>query len=300
MHIVLPGFDLAESIWSQDSDLTLDDVALESDSDSSQTRSSASAYWSAAPATPPITRPLRLHPPLEPASVPAPAPAPAFTPAPAPTPEPTPLLVDTPAPKPESNEPESPAPAYSRDPLEFDPALLASLDPQLRLSPFEAFEDLCWASLSDLPPIPRTRLPRQPSSLSQPQLPAPRTSLTSDSSHSDTSIATMIVPHDPASLLQPPAYPGSKPLPELPPPSPLPSMGQTQLDLSLSPHSHSPVVMAFEPFRPLGTTSFSPVSPDDTVQFFPVRAPSRARSKSVGGTRVRRLTSAIARLRGRE
>ena len=288
MHIVLPGFDLAESIWSQDSDLTLDDVALESDSDSSQTHSSASARWSAAPATPPISRPLGLPPPPEPA--------------PAPTPEPAPLLVDTPAPKPVSDEPESPAPAYSRDPLEFDPALLASLDPQLRLSPFEAFEDLCWACLSDLPPIPRAQLPRRRSpSLPHSQLPAPRRSLTSDSSHSDTSMATMIVPHDPELSLQPPAYPGSKPLPELPtPPPPLPSVGQTQPELGLFPHSPSPVVMTFEPFHPLGSSSFSPVSPNDTVQFFPMRAASRARSKSVGGTRVRRLTSAIARLRGRD
>ncbi|KAH9975544.1 hypothetical protein BGW80DRAFT_1297760 [Lactifluus volemus] len=226
---ILPGFDLAESIWSQDSDLTLDDVALESDSDSSQTRSSASAHWSTALATPPISRPLRLPPPLEPA-----APAPAFTPSPVPTPEPSPLLVDTPAPKPVSKEPESPAPAYSRNPLEFDPALLASLDSQLLLNPFDAFEDLCWACLSDdLPSIPRTQLPRR-----------------------------QILP---------------------------------------SPYSPSPVVMTFESYRPLGSSSFSPVSPNDTaVQFFPVRAATRARSKSVGGTRVRRLASAISRLRGRD
>ncbi|KAI0001077.1 hypothetical protein BJV77DRAFT_259315 [Russula vinacea] len=43
----LSGFDLAESIWSQNSDLTLDDLALSFDSTSSQSRSSMSSHWSA-------------------------------------------------------------------------------------------------------------------------------------------------------------------------------------------------------------------------------------------------------------
>ncbi len=58
-----------------------------------------------------------------------------------------PLSVQIPAQQvaPAPDEPGSPAPAYSRDPTEFDPALLASLDTQLRLNPFEAGAPQCRA-----------------------------------------------------------------------------------------------------------------------------------------------------------
>jgi hypothetical protein len=260
---------------------------LESDSASGQTRSSASTRWSAAPATPSTSRHLELPLPLEPA--------------PAPVTEPLRLRVEASAPKAEPEEPESPAPAYSRDPTEFDPALLATLDPQLRFHPFEAFEDLCRACLDDvLLPVPRTQRSRpRSSSLSQSHLSTSRASATMHSSSlSDTTIPA---PHDPEQHLQLPAYPGSKPLPDIPPPSPLPSVEQTQPQLDLSPRPS--VVMAFETFTPLRDTSFPAETPTDTVHFFPVHAPSRAGSKSVGvgGKRtMRRLTSAIARLRGRD
>jgi hypothetical protein len=43
------------------------------------------------------------------------------------------------------------------------------------------------------------------------------------------------------------------------------------------------------------------VTPVETVQFFPLRPQARPRSKSGSGTKpVQRLTTAIARLRGRE
>jgi hypothetical protein len=290
--IVLPGFELAESIWSQDSDLTLDDLALESDSVSSQTRSTASSTrWSAAPPTPSTSRHLRLTPPLEPVS--APAPEPAIQPAP--TPVPTPLRVETPVQAPASKEPESPAPAYSRDPLEFDPALLASLDPQLRFHPFEAFEDLCWACCADVPhPFARTRRSRLPNaSSSQPPLSTQLVSLTVHSSLSDTSTTTVLPRDNPTPPVPSLAYAETKPLPDIPPPSPLPSVKRTQRERGAPPYL--PVVVTSESFTLLGDASLPP-APNDTVHFFPVRAPSHSRSKSTG----RRLTTAIARLRGRE
>src|SRR6266702_1596613 len=58
----LRGFDLAESIWSQESDLTLDDLALESDSASGRSRSSVSSRWSAAQLTPSTSPHLQLPP----------------------------------------------------------------------------------------------------------------------------------------------------------------------------------------------------------------------------------------------
>jgi hypothetical protein len=271
------GFDLAESIWSQDSDLTLDDIALESDSASDRSRSSASSRWSAAPLTP-STSPHRQHPPTR-----------------APPPEPV-LIPVQPSAAPSATEslpelPDSPAPAYSRDPLEFDPALLAILDEQLLSHPFEAFEDTLWACLADSPPArgPYTFQSLNPS-LAQLHPAATQPSFTAHTSFSESTMATLVTPPPP-----PPAYATSKPLPNLPPPSPRSSAGHTQ-------PPRSPVVMSFESFVTLEDPPY-PTSPSgETVQFFPQRAvPVRARSKSVGGAKpVRRLTGAIARLRGRE
>lgn len=286
MNIVLPGFDLAESIWSQGSDLTLDDLALESDSASSPTRSSASTRWSAEPSTPSISHHSELPPAL--ASAPEVAAAP----------QPAPLRVETSRQTLKSTEPDSPAPAYSRDPLEFDPVLLASLDPQLRLRPFDAFEDLCYASFNGLsPPEVSTQPPRPRSaSLSLHRPSTPSASFTAQSSLSDTSMES-IPALPPPQLL--PTYSVSKPLPAIPPPSPQSSREPTRRERRSPPHP--PVVMTFESFAPLMDASFPTAPPTDAVQFFPMRAPLRTRSKSVGGTRtVRRLTSAIARLRGRE
>jgi hypothetical protein len=280
------GFALAESIWSGDSDLTLDDLALESDSASGRSRSSASSRWSGAPLTPstsPHLRPLSTR---EPAPPPEPAPTPVYSPATLPATEPVPEAPDS---------PDSPAPAYSRDPLEFDPALLASLDPQLRSRPFEAFEDACWACFLDLPPAtgPRTFHTPNPS-LSRLPTSTTRASSIVHTSFSNASMATLVAALPPLPPPPPPAYPTSKPLPNLPPPSPRSSAGHTQRDLP----SHAPVVMSFESFVTLDPP-FPSAPPGETVHFYPLRAPVRPRSKSVGGTK-RRIAGAISRLRGRE
>ena len=271
----LRGFDLTESIWSQDSDLTLDDIALESDSASARSRSSASSRWSAAPLTP-STSPHRQ-----------------ILPTRAPPPEPLSIPVHQSA-APSATEsalelPEEPAPAYSRDPLEFDPALLATLDAQLLSHPFEAFEDSLWACLAESSPEggPYTFHSLNPS-LAQLQSPTTQPSFTAHTSFSESTM-TSIPPPPP-----PPAYPTSKPLPNLPPPSPRSSAGHTQ-------PPRTQVIMSFESFVTLDDPPYPTSPPAETVQFFPLRAPVRARSKSVGGTKpVRRLTGAIARLRGRE
>jgi hypothetical protein len=272
------GFDLAESIWSQDSDLTLDDIALESDSASDRSRSSASSRWSAAPLTPSTSPHQQQFPPTR-----APPPEPVLIPEPSAAPSATESLPEL---------PESPAPAYSRDPLEFDPALLATLDAQLLSHPFEAFEDTLWACLADSPPArgPYTFQSLNPS-LAQLHPAATQASFTAHTSFSESSTATLVTPLSPPP--PPPAYPTSKPLPNLPPPSPRSSAGHSQ-------PPRTPVVMSFESFVTLEDPPY-PTSPGETVQFFPLRAPVRARSKSVGGAKpVRRLTGAIARLRGRE
>ncbi|KAI9441487.1 hypothetical protein H4582DRAFT_2073665 [Lactarius indigo] len=288
----LRGFDLAESIWSQDSDLTLDDLALESDSASGRSRSSASSRWSAAPLTP-STSPHRQLPSTREPAPPPPEPAPMRVQLPAPPP------ATEPEPEPEPVLPDSPAPAYSRDPLEFDPALLASLDPQLLSHPFAAFEDVCWASFPDSPPVPGPNSFRsRNSSLTHLHPLIHQGSLTAHTSYSDLSMATLVPPLPPLPPPPPPAYPTSKPLPNLPPPSPRSSAGHTQQH-DLPPRT--PVVMSFESFVNLDDTPFPTAPPGETVHFFPLRAPVRPRSKSVGGTKtVRRLAGAIARLRGRE
>src|SRR6266702_259504 len=292
----LRGFDLAESIWSQESDLTLDDLALESDSASGRSRSSVSSRWSAAPLTPSTSPHLQLPPTREPAPPPPePASIPVHRPATPPATEPVPEL------------PDSPAPAYSRDPLEFDPALLASLDPQLRSHPFEAFEDACWACFPDSlpapapPPGPHSFRSRN-SSLTHLHPSTARASLTAHTSFSDSSMATLVpplppLPPPPAPPPAYPAYPTSKPLPNLPPPSPRSSAGHTRHDL---PH-RPPVVMSFDSFVTLEDTPYPTAPQGETVHFYPLRAPVRPRSKSVGGTKTaKRLAGAIARLRGRE
>ncbi|KAF8504590.1 hypothetical protein F5888DRAFT_766245 [Russula emetica] len=200
----LSGFDLAESIWSQDSDLTLDDLALSFDSTSS--RSSMSSHWSAPPLTPPTSRHLDLHPQLEPVALPT----------------------ETPVQESEPEEPDSPAPAYSRDPLEFDPAILASLDSQLRLRPLEAFEDMCWACFSDAAPVQVAHSSQSQTvvTLSLNNSSMSCISFTADSAFSDTSTTTMLAPYHPPSpppspSQPPPAYLASKPLPSIPPSSPI-------------------------------------------------------------------------------
>ena len=284
----LRGFALAESIWSQDSDLTLDDLALESDSASGASRSSTSSRWSAAPLTPSTSPHLQLPPTRVPALPPVPAPLPIRIP----TTPPTEHVPET---------PESPAPAYSRDPLEFDPALLATLDPQLRSHPFEAFEDACWACFPDSPPatIPLTFRSLN-SSLSRLHPSTTRASFTVHTSFSNPSMVTLaapLPPLPPPPPPPPPAYPASKPLPNLPPPSPRSSAGHTRRELS----PHPPVVMSFESFVTLEDPPFPTSPPGETVHFFPLRAPVRPRSKSVGGPKtVRRIAGAISRLRGRE
>ena len=281
--IGLSGFDLAESIWSQDSDLTLDDLALSFDSTSS--RSSMSSHWSAPPLTPPTTRPLNLHPPLEPVRSPAEAPVQESDP----------------------EEPDSPAPAYSRDPLEFDPAILASLDSQLRLRPFEAFEDMCWAAcFSDPAPVevPLSSQQSQTVTLSFNHSSTSCTSFSADSAFSDSSTTTMLppaLPYPPPSpppSQPPPAYPSSKPLPTIPPPSPIQSM---QSMSEHAPHSPSVVVTFKSPIVSIENSPIIPATPIETVQLIPLRPQTRPRSRSVGGPKtVQRLTTAIARLRGRE
>lgn len=277
------GLDLAESIWSQDSDLTLDDLALESDSASGRSRSSTSSRWSAAPLTP-STPHLQLAPTRGSApSPPEPAPVPVHRPATPPTTEPVPEVPE-------------PAPAYTRDPLEFDPALLASFDPQLRSRPFEAFEDACWACFPDSLPDPGPLSFRsRNSSRTQLHPSTARPSFTAHTSFSDLSMTTLVPPLPP--LLPPPpppAYPTSKPLPNLPPPSPRSSAGHGGFP------PRTPVVMSFESFVTLDDP-YPTSPPGETVQFFPLRAPVRPRSKSVGGTKtVRRLMGAMTRLRGRE
>ena len=225
--------------------------------------------------------------------------------------EPTPFAAATTTQEPESEEPDSPAPAYFRDPLEPDPALLASLDSQLRLRPFEAFEDMCWACFSDSAPteIARSLHPRSVSpSLNHPASTS-CSSFTIHTTFSEASMATVHAPilppfsplRPPSPSAPPPAYPSSKPLPSLPPHPPSsfrPPAVHTQLRPNLPPSA--PVVMAFKTEIPSPS-----VTPSDSIQFFPVHAPApthvRPRSKSVGGARtVRRLTSAISRLRKRE
>jgi hypothetical protein len=279
----LRGFDLAESIWSQESDLTLDDLALESDSVSGRSHSSTSSRWSAAPQTPLTSLHRQLPPTQEHAPPSEPIPIPGHSTATATPPDTAGL-------------PESPAPAYSLDPLEFDPVLLASLDPQLLSRPFEAFEDVLWACFPDSPPAHDSYTFRSlNASLSQIPTPTAQASFTAHTSFSEASMAALVSPGYPLPPLlppPPPAYPTSKPLPNLPPPSPRSSAGHLQ-------PSQTPVAMPFESFVLEDPYPTSP--PGETVQFFPLRAPVRARSKSVGGTKpVRRLTGAIARLRGRE
>lgn len=283
----LSGFDLAESIWSQDSDLTLDDLALSFDSTSS--RSSMSSHWSAPPLTPPSTsRHLNLHhPPSEPAALPA--------------------ENQVQESEPEEEEPDSPVPAYSRDPLEFDPAILASLDSQLRLRPFEAFEDMCRASFCDAAPVEVVALssPSQTVTLSLNHQPSMSCmSFTADSAFSDTSTTTMLAPHlsypppspPPSPSQPPPAYPASKPLPTIPPPSPIRTMAER------IPRSSPPVVMTFKsPIVSFENSPIPPATPVEGIQLTPLRPQTRPRSKSAGGQKpVQRLTTAIARLRGRE
>jgi hypothetical protein len=274
VNIGLSGFDLAESIWSQDSDLTLDDLALSFDSASS--RSSMSSHWSAPPLTPPTFRHFDLRPPLDPAPSPAEAPV-----------------------QDEPEEPDSPAPAYSRDPLEFDPAILASLDSQLRLRPFEAFEDMCWAScFSDPAPVQVAHSSQsQTVTLSLNHSSTSCLSFSADSAFSDTSTTTMLPypPPSPPPSQPPPAYPTSKPLPTIPPPSPMQSMAEHD------PHSPSVVVTFKSPIVSLENSPILPATPVEAVQLIPLRPQIRPRSKSVGGPKtVQRLTTAIARLRGRE
>jgi hypothetical protein len=273
--IGLSGFDLAESIWSQDSDLTLDDLALSFDSTSS--RSSMSSHWSSPPLTPPTSRHLDLHP----------------------SSESVPTVQES-----EPDEPDSPAPAYSRDPLEFDPAILASLDSQLRLRPFEAFDDMCLACFSDSAPL-EVALSSQSQTITmslnhQPSMSC--MSSTTDSAFSDTSTTTMLppphsypLPSPPPSPSQPPpAYLASKPLPTIPPSSPIRSMAQHTL--------HSPSVVTFKtPIVSIENLPIGPATPIEAIQLIPLRPQTRPRSKSVGGPKtVQRLTTAIARLRGRE
>jgi hypothetical protein len=133
-----------------------------------------SSHWSAAPLTPPTSRHLDLHPPSEPVA----------------------LSAETPVQESEPEEPDSPAPAYSRDPLEFDPAILASLDSQLRLRPFEAFEDMCWASFSDAAPVEVALSSQsQTATLSLNHHSSMSCmSFTADSAFSDTSTTTMLPP----------------------------------------------------------------------------------------------------------
>jgi hypothetical protein len=281
----LSGFDLAESIWSQNSDLTLDELALSFDSTSSQSRSSMSSHWSAPPLTPSTSRHLDLQPSLEP----------------------IPLSVETPVQEPESDAPESPAPAYSRDPMEFDPAILATLDSQLRLRPFEAFEDICWASFYDSAPTEVVLSSQSPSVSLSRNLPSLScTSLTANSAFSDSSTTIMFAPPmsyssipPPSPSQAPPAYPASKPLPCLPPPSPI-RLTAEHIRPTLS-HSPSVVMTLKSPIDSIENSSISAATPVETVQFFPLRPQARPRSKSIGGPKtVQRLTTAIARLRGRE
>ncbi len=244
-----------------------------------------SSHWSAPPLTPSTSRHIDLQPPLEPVPLPA----------------------ENPGQEPEPEEPDSPAPAYSRDPLEFDPAILASLDSQLRLRPFEAFEDVCWACFSDPAPVEVAVSSQSQSaalSLNHPSMSC--TSFTASSAFSDTSTTTMHAPPipypppspPPSPSQPPPAYPASKPLPTIPP-SPIRSMtGHTQHSLS---HSPSVVVSFKSPIVSFENLPIHPATPDETVQLVPLRAQTRPRSKSAGGPKtVQRLTTAIARLRGRE
>jgi hypothetical protein len=243
-----------------------------------------SSHWSAPPLTPPTSRHSDLHPPLEPVALPS----------------------GTPMQKSEPEEPDSPAPAYSRDPLEFDPAILASLDSQLRLRPFEAFEDMCWASFSDPAPV-EVALSSQSQTVTLTLDRHPSMSCISfaaDSAFSDTSTTTMLAPHlpypppspPPSPSQPPPAYLASKPLPTIPPPSPIRSVAEH------TPHSSPPVVMTFKsPIVSFENSPILPTTPVETVQLIPLRPQTRPRSKSVGGPKtVQRLTTAIARLRGRE
>lgn len=236
-----------------------------------------SSHWSAPPLTPSIPRHLDLH----------------TTPA------------ETPEQKSEPEEPDSPAPAYSRDPLEFDPAILASLDPQLRLRPFEAFEDMCLACCFSDPAPVEVALSSQSQtitlSLNHSSM-SSCISFTTDSAFSDTSTTTMLAPHltfpppspPPSPSQPPPAYLASKPLPTIPP-SPM------RLTAEHTQH-RPPVVMTFKPsIVSIENSPILPGSPIETVQLIPLRPQTRPRSKSVGGPKtVQRLTTAIARLRGRE
>jgi len=217
-----------------------------------------------------------------------------------------PLSVQIPAQQvaPAPDEPGSPAPAYSRDPTEFDPALLASPATQLRLNPFEAFNDMCWECFSDSAPAEVAHsLPPRSASVSRHHTSASRTNLTVHSTFSESSMATMRgppVPPFPPSQ-PPPAY-QSKPLPNVPPTSPIrPPVLRTQP--SFTQMRNPPGVTDLRPSRRVVADDdqyFSVAASSESVQFFPVR-PARPRSKSVGGTKtVMRLQSAIARLRGRE
>ena len=239
-----------------------------------------SSHWSAPPLTPPTSRHLDLRQTLE--SVPS-------------APE-----------QDEPEEPDSPAPAYSRDPLEFDPAILASLDSQLRLRPFEAFEDMCWAAcFSDPAPVQVAHSSQRSQIVTRSLNHHPSTSCMSssaDSAYSETSTTTML-PYSPPSPppSQPPpaypsfAYPSSKPLPTIPPPSPIQSMSEH------APHSPSVLVTFKSPIVSLESSPILPATPVEGVQLIPLRPQTRPRSKSVGGPKtVQRLTTAIARLRGRE
>ncbi len=235
---------------------------------SSPSHSSTSEHWYGAPLTPATYRHLELElqpPPLE-RALPSP-------------PGPMPLSVQIPAQQvaPAPDEPGSPAPAYSRDPTEFDPALLASLDTH--------------------------SLPPRSASVSRHHTSASRTNLTVHSTFSESSMATMRgppVPPFPPSQ-PPPAY-QSKPLPNVPPTSPIrPPVLRTQP--SFTQMRNPPGVTDLRPSRRVVADDdqyFSVAASSESVQFFPVR-PARPRSKSVGGTKtVMRLQSAIARLRGRE
>jgi hypothetical protein len=87
----------------------------------------------------------------------------------APPPVPAPVRSPT-TPSATEPVPDSLVPAYLRNPLEFDPNLLASLNAQLRSCPFEAFED-AWACFPDLPPVTHSALQTLLFSDSTPRLP---------------------------------------------------------------------------------------------------------------------------------
>ncbi|KAI0067625.1 hypothetical protein BV25DRAFT_1911520 [Artomyces pyxidatus] len=314
------AFDLADlaSIWSDESDLTLHDIAL-SDSESEYSAFSSHATSSASPSSSRLPSPQSSTPGLA-----------------ATRPFDHDREPDHVAPEPEF---EDPAPEYAYDEREFSPALLAELDDELRADPRAAFAAVCYAACTKVPPTPAPHVQTFPQgqahrSRSVARRRAPPLQVVPDwrMSRSETDLTfgdalesrRTRAPAEEFGFVRVPSYsisasgvltlerplqhaPGySKPLPSLPPPLPPASPMQSPASPFRSPPPPFSALYSppppFTPTAPPGSTfvsfialeepAFPTTSPEDTVGFFPVRRHERAKSLGKVGRFISRMKGA--------